>query len=184
MSKRVRSRFIVGWLAAVMIVVAGACGSGSGSSSSSADCGNEASDNCTPTVRASQSLTVDAITYRLKGASTAGTVGDPALLGAKAKGVFVIIKLRAKSNRKETGTFSQEMFKLVAGGKEYSADDAAITAFDQNFFYEDIGPDTSATGKLAFDVAPKVLNNNPKLKIGELGFGSTYGYIELPNVKR
>ena len=181
MTKRTRSRLIVSWLGLVIIAVAVACGSGS-DSSSSADCSNEASDSCTPTVGASQPLVVDAMTYRLKRASTASQVGDPNILGKTAKGVFVVIKLRATSARKETGTLSQDMFKLVAGNKEYSADDAAIVAFDQNFFLEDIGPDTSATGKLAFDVAPKVLKKNPKLKIGELGFGSTYGYIELPNL--
>jgi len=182
MTTRVSSRLIVGWLAAVIIVVAVACGSGSGSSSSSTACGTQASDSCTPSVSANQSLTVDAITYRLKRATTAATVGDPTLLGERAKGVFVIITLHAKSNRKETGTFSQDMFKLVVGDKQYSADIAAITTFNQNFFLEDIGPDTSTTGKLVFDVAPSVLKKNPKLKIGELGFGSTYGYIELPNV--
>ncbi len=107
-------------------------------------------------------------------------MGDVNYLGEKAKGVFIVITLHVRSSRKETGTLNEGMFELEAGGKTYSASSDATIAFDDNFLYEDIGPDTSATGKLAFDVAPKVLKKNPKLRIGELGFGATHGYIELP----
>lgn len=183
MPRHISSRWIVGWIAVVFLAVAVACGSDSGSSSSSSgDCGRKATDDCTPTVGPNQSLTVDAISYRIKNATTASTVGDPNFLGETAKGVYIIVTLNAKSYRKETGTFTTDVFKIYAGGKTYDADDAAVTAFKENFFLEDIGPDTSGTGKLAFDVAPKVLKKKPKLRIGELGLGSTYGYIRLPKL--
>ncbi len=59
---------------------------------------------------------------------------------------------------------------------------AAIGAGEQPFFVTTIGPDSTASGKVVYDVPPSVLAKKPEIRINELGFGPTHGYIRLPNL--
>ena len=46
-------------------------------------------------------------------------------------------------------------------------------------FLEDIGPDATMNSKVVFDLPASAFNQKLSVRFGELGFGSTHGYIKL-----
>jgi hypothetical protein len=146
-----------------------------------------ASDSNTPSVGPDGSVEVDTLRWRLRNAKTAPTIGDQEYgLGAKANGIFVVAELSVTNNKSESVTLTSEVVSLVAGDNTYSADSNAETALvgagEKTFLLEDLGPNVTLTGKVAFDVAPATLREHPQLRFNELGFGDTHGYIALPRL--
>jgi hypothetical protein len=90
------------------------------------------------------------------------------------------------SDKDESATFTSEVFKLEVDGNTYETDsDGTIAAMgngDEPFFLKDIGPDVTTRGTIVFDVPKSVLRKKLELRFGELGFGSTHGYIRLPHL--
>jgi opacity protein-like surface antigen len=158
----------------------------SSATSSSGDCGVTATDDCTPKVGPRGKVRVDALTYRLVSASRSSTIGDPNVFGEKANGVYVILTIKVKSNKDESATLTDSVFKLEVNGNTYDPDNAGTVAAVGNgqepFFLETIGPDSSLQGKVVFDVPKRVLRRGPLVRIGELGFGSTHAYIAIPSL--
>jgi len=200
-----KKRFIALGLFGLLIVISVAAGgsnsnktasSGSGSSSSgsgspppppaSSSCTSKATDSCTPDVDSNHSVRVDALTWSVINATTAKTLGDQQFgAGAKADGTFVIVTLKVHSSKNESATMTSEVVKLISSeGNSYSTSTdgtiAAIGSGEDPLFVKDIGPDQTSTSKVVFDVPPRVLNAGMKLRINELGFGSTHGFIALP----
>ena len=169
-------------------------GSVSSGNSESADeegddgCGIEATDDCTPEVGPKGKVQVDALVWQIQSAKTAASIGDQTYgLGEDANGVYLIVDLKVTSKKDESVTISEEVVSLVAnGGNTYSTDSdgtfAAVGAGQDAFFFEDIGPDSTLEGVVVFDVPKSILNSKLQLKFGELGFGDTTGYIEVPAV--
>jgi hypothetical protein len=151
-------------------------------------CGTTATRDCTPTVGRNGRVRVDALIWKLKSVRAAESLGDPTYgLGANADGHFVIVTLRVHSDRNESATLTQDVFKLESpDGTAYDADTegttAAIGAGEQPFFFEDLGPDANHTGIVVFDVPDAKLHKKLKLRFNELGFGETHGYIRLPSL--
>lgn len=149
------------------------------------DCGN-ATDDCTPRVGPNGTVEVDALKYTITDAEAVTTLGDPDLFGETADGVFVVLTVKVHSNRDESATLT-DVFHLEVNGKKYDPDSdgmvAAMGGGKKPFFLEDISPDSTTEGKVVFDVPKKVLGETPWLLITELGFGSTKGYIKLPNLQ-
>lgn len=148
-------------------------------------CGSKATDDCTPHAGPGKTVEVDAMTWRILSAKTASSIGDTSIgLGEKANGVFIVVKLKVKSSHDESVTLSDDVISLDAKGNEYKPDTdgsvAAIGSGEEPFFLEGIGPDSTSTGTVVFDIPRKVLNSKPELGFGELGFGSTQGFIRLP----
>ena len=149
------------------------------------DCDFKATNDCTPHVDSDGKVRVDALIWRLVSAETAPTIGDMEYgLGEKANGVFVVVKLKVNSTKTESITLSDDVIGLEAKGNTYKPDTdgtvAAIGAGEEPFFLEEVGPGTTLTGTVVFDVPRKVLGQKPELSFGELGFGSTKAYIALP----
>lgn len=152
------------------------------------DCGTKATDDCTPHVGSDESVRVDALLWRVTSARTAKTLGDQQYgLGAEANGQFLIVNLKVESDRSESATLTSDVAKLEVDGKTFEADldgsTAALTADEDPFFLESIGPESTTTGTVVFDVPEKFLNSKLEMRFGELGFGSTKGYIRLPRLR-
>lgn len=149
-------------------------------------CGNRASDDCTPRVASNKSVRVDALTWRATHVRVAKTLGETQFgTGATADGRFVIVKLRVTSDRDESATLSDNVIQIeTADGRKYDADlegtTAALTSGEDPLFLETLGPDQSTTSTVVFDLPQKVIAERPSLRFNELGFGSTHGYIRLP----
>lgn len=151
--------------------------------SAPATCGTQATEDCTPHVGTTGHVRVDALTWRIRSARVAKTLGDPELLGARANGQFVIVNLRVHSYKDESATLSDNVIHLEVNGNTYDADSdgtiAAIGSGQEPFFLDTIGPDSDRDGTVVFDVPAKVLARKLEVRFNELGFGSTKGYIRL-----
>lgn len=147
-------------------------------------CGSKATDDCTPHLTGRKKLRVDTIDYRVTGASSAQQIGDDTYgLGEQADGTFVTVQVSATNGKDESVTLT-DVFKLEVGGKTYEPDNdgtiAAMGAGGEPFFLKQIGPDVTARGSVVFDVPKSAVRKKLELRVGELGFGTTHGYIRLP----
>ncbi len=150
-------------------------------------CGTKATDDCTPRVGPARAVRVDALTWHLVSARATSELGDQTYgLGAKASGVFVVVKVRVHSNKNESANLSDNAVKLDISGNTYDADTdgttAALTSGQDPFIYDTIGPDADKRGTVVFDIPESKLGKKLQLRIGELGFGPTHAYIRLPKL--
>lgn len=165
----------------------GAGDEGSGDDDGSS-CGNVATSDCTPHVGPDGSVRVDALIWSIDSVRTAKSLGDQQYgLGETADGQFVIAKLRVRSDKDESATLAGDVWQLEVDGNTYDTDSdgmvAAMGIDDDPFFLDDIGPDSTTTGTVVFDLPPSVLSKKLELRFNELGFGDGHGYIELPSLR-
>lgn len=151
-----KKRFILslGLLLLIIVIAAGSSGGGSGGGGSSGGGGGTSG-------AVGQALTNAGTTYKVTDVKTASTLGDPALGGAKADGIFVVVSLELTNNKSETKTFSDGSAKIVsADGKEYSTSSNAILALGagESLLLKEIQPSLTTRGKLVFDVPPSKLS--------------------------
>jgi hypothetical protein len=151
-------------------------------------CGSKATDDCTPRMSMDQSVRVDALNWNVTGVKTASSLGDMEYgLGEKADGTFVIVSLKVHSSKHESVTLSDEVVQLeTSDGDTYKSDsDGTIAAMGEGqepLFFEDIGPDATMSSKVVFDLPDSALNKKLSVRFGELGFGTTHGYIKLSSL--
>jgi hypothetical protein len=151
---------------------------------------NNASDDYTPHVKSKESVTVDGIVYSVRSVKERKSIGDPQFgLDEQASGTYLVVDIAAHSTKGETATLSDGTFKVTYdGGPEYSADTDGTVALTLDggdagadpFFLTDIQPDGDEGGKVVFDVPDKAVDQKLELRINELGFGTTHGFIRLP----
>lgn len=118
------------------------------------------------------------------------TIGNAEFGAAEqASGTYLVVKLDAHSTKGETATLTDETFKVTYdGGPEYSADTDGTVALtmeggdssSEPFFLTDIQPDSDENGTIVFDVPDAALGKKLELRVNELGFGPTHGFIRLP----
>jgi hypothetical protein len=150
---------------------------------------NNASDDYTPHVGASGQVTVDGIVYSVSSVEQRKSIGDSSIgLDEKASGTYLVVNLNAHSTKGQTETLTDETFKVAYdGGPEYSADTDGTVALtmeggsgsEEPFFLTDIQPDSDEKGAIVFDVPDAALGKKLELRVNELGFGSTHGFIRL-----
>src|SRR4051794_7809064 len=147
---------------------------------------NNASDDYTPHVAATGQVTVDGIVYSVTSVEQRKSIGDSSLgLDEKASGTYLVVSLSAHSTKGQTETLTDETFKVTYdGGPEYSADNDGTVALtmegsgsEKPFFLTDIQPDSDEKGAIVFDVPNAALGQKLELRVNELGFGSTHGFI-------
>lgn len=144
------------WIGLILLIVIVVAASG-GSSGGGGDDGGSGTSDSTKTGTVGQAVENAGTTYKVTNATTATTIGDPELGGARADGTFVIVSLELTNNKDETKTFTESSAKLVtADGNSYETSDKTVLAFgsDESLLLKDIQPDLTTTGKLAFDVPP------------------------------
>ncbi len=150
-----KKRFIVSLgLLLIIIIAAASSGGGSGGSGGGGSGGGTSG-------AVGQALTNAGTTYRVTKVTTKSTLGDPAIGGAKADGIFVVVSLELTNNKSETKTFSDGSAKIVSSdGKEYSTSSNAILALGagESLLLKDIQPSLTTRGKLVFDVPPSKLS--------------------------
>jgi hypothetical protein len=151
---------------------------------------NNASDDYTPHVGPKEPVTVDGIVYSMRSVKQRKSIGDPQF-GAdeQASGMYLIVDITAHSTKGKSATLSDNTFKVTYdGGPEYSADTDGTVALQlsgadsgsEPFFLTDIQPDGDERGKVVFDVPEAAIGKNLELRVNELGFGSSHGFIRMP----
>jgi hypothetical protein len=150
---------------------------------------NNASDSYTPHVGPTKRITVDGIVYSVAATKSAKTIGDTTIGTAEqASGTYLIVTIKAHSTKGESVTLTDETFKVTyKGGPEYSADTDGTVAQtlegggdSQPFFLTDVQPDGDEKGQVVFDIPDAAAGRKLELRVNELGFGSTHGFIRLP----
>ena len=150
---------------------------------------NNASDDYTPRVGSTGEITVDGIVYSVSSVEQRKSIGDASFgLDEKASGTYLVVNLKAHSTKGETVTLTDETFKVsYKGGPEYSADTDGTVALtmeggsgsEEPFFLTDLQPDSTEKGAIVFDVPDAALDKKLELRVNELGFGTTHGFIRL-----
>jgi hypothetical protein len=153
-------------------------------------CTSKATDDCTPHVGPNNSVRVDALRWRVSDVTTATNIGASEFDdGTNADGTFIIATLNVHSSRKESADLMgvDDLVSLKIGGTNYSPSSEAEIAYsiyndnaDTLSSFESIGPDADKTVAVVFDVPESKLGRKMELRFGELGFGQTEGFIELP----
>jgi hypothetical protein len=137
----------------------------------------QATDSNTPHVGPHGSVRVDTLRWKLlltHAFKTVPTTED------EAKGIYVLVKLSVKNEKTEAATITDSAINLVIGKNIYAVDGAAEYDLDPALAALTVQPSESEKISVAFDVPPSKLNARPELRSSELGFGSTHGYIVLP----
>jgi hypothetical protein len=155
-------------------------------------CSSKATDDCTPHVGANKSVRVDALRWRIDDVSTATNIGANEFTdGTDADGVFVIAKLKVHSYRNESAQLVgvDDLVSLKVGGTKISPSTDGEIAYsidndnaDTLSSLDAISPDADKTITAVFDVPESKLGRKMQLRFGELGFGSTEGFIRLPSL--
>lgn len=94
----------------------------------------------------------------------------PSLAPTNAKGTFVVADVTIKNKGKEALTIDSSMFKLKSGDKTFEADNTGSMSANQSdngsiensFFLQRINPDSTAQGKIVFDVSENIANAKDK----------------------
>ncbi|RAY14575.1 DUF4352 domain-containing protein [Actinomadura craniellae] len=84
-------------------------------------------------------------------------IGDQ-YLGKTAQGKFILVHVTVTNHGDEAQSFMGDAQKLLAGGKEYSADsEAGIYLKSSQSLYEEINPGNRVRGIVVFDVPKPVV---------------------------
>ena len=124
-------------------------------------------------------LSLKGTTYKVTGATTAGSVGD-GFLEEQADGEFVIVELSLTNDKDEPATIFGDNLRLLGGNdKEYSVSTEASIAVggDAVLLLEEIQPEVTKKGTLIYDVPKKAVSGS-RLQVEDLFSGST-GEIDL-----
>jgi hypothetical protein len=152
----------IGGLAVVGILVA-AVGSSSSPSADTKAAQKSGHANHAVTGHIGTPVTNAGTTYEVTNVATTPTIGDSQYdqncdYCAKADGSYVVATLALTNNKNETKTFMDESAKLVTkDGNSYAADTDASIQLDHSLLMEDIQPDLTKRGTIAFDVPPSKL---------------------------
>ena len=110
-------------------------------------------DKAAPVGTVGTPLTNAGTTYTVTSAESTSTIGDNEYSKETTNGTFVVVDLELLNNKDETKTFMSNTAKLrTTDGKEYEVSDKSIMAFDNSLIMEDIQPDLTTSGKLAFEL--------------------------------
>jgi hypothetical protein len=83
-------------------------------------------------------------------------IGDQ-YLGKTAQGKFVFVHVTVQNHGDEAQSFLGDNQKLLAGGKEYSADsEASIYLKDSKSLFEEINPGNTVKGRIVYDLPKSV----------------------------
>lgn len=139
----------------------------------------EASEEVIETIGMGKDLQVGNVVFKVNERTKANNVGGE--WGVDSKGEFLVIDVSVTNTGSEAMTVDSSYFKLLSNGKTYEADSSAgIYANDTaDFFYEEINPDLTMTGKVVFDISPEMHEQEMTLQVQTGAFGTETGEIEL-----
>lgn len=175
----------------VIIVVATGGGGDESSSDSSNNEGSSEESNTSEdggseeeTYSTGEEVQVGDVTYVINSMETAGTVGSDGL-ETEADGTFILVDVEITNNGSEAITVDESYVKLLSDGNTYEPSSEASGYANEDgvgLFLEQINPDSTSSGVIAFDVNEEVAeaedlqaqvqegilgNNSAKVNLGE-----------------
>lgn len=128
---------------------------------------------------------------KVKSVENTTSVG-PSIAPTNAKDTYVVADVSVKNKGNKSLTIDTQMFKLKSGNKSFDADATGSLSANQSddgsvtnsFFLEQINPDSTAEGKIVFDVSEKVANTkDKKLEITSSLFSVKSITVDLSDAK-
>ncbi|MET3633865.1 DUF4352 domain-containing protein [Streptococcus porcorum] len=127
------------------------------------------------TYKVGEVVTVKSVEYTVNGKELTTNVGGE--FGATANDIFLVVDVTVKNNGKKALTISDDFFKLYKGETEYESDSAAGVYANQdssaNFFYSELNPGSTVTGKVVFDLTEAAANDPELVLQVQTGFWGT-----------
>ena len=167
------------WVLAVIVVagIGGSLGSGdeekaadktTENSSVKAETGEVASSEPakeSETYKIGDIVTVGTVDYVINSKEVKDTVGGE-YTAQTAKSKYLVLDVTITNNGDKAITIADDFFKLYKGKTEFKSDSSASIAANQeggstglDFFYQELNPESSLTGKVVFDVNEETIND-------------------------
>ncbi|WP_022794721.1 DUF4352 domain-containing protein [Marinococcus halotolerans] len=105
-----------------------------------------------------EEVQVGDVTYVVNGMETSGTVGSDGL-ETEADGTYILVDVEITNNGSEAITVDESYVKLLSDGNTYEPDSEASGYANEDgmgLFLEQINPDSTSSGVIAFDVNEEV----------------------------
>ncbi|MBU8728235.1 DUF4352 domain-containing protein [Bacillus pumilus] len=175
-------KLLVLFLALGLTFALAACGSEDTSSANSSESSKETKKEDkkkNKDAKMNTNVKVGDMVYNIKSKSTSDKVG-PTIAQRTANGKYLIIEAKLRNSGNDKITVDASFFKLKRGKKTYEADSTANISIDNSFLMKQLNPDVEMTGKIIFDVPPKVAEaNDLKLEVQAGVFSTQTGTIKL-----
>jgi len=193
--KKKKSLFKRWWFWVIVVIVVGSIASGGSDDTTSTDTDvdtNSAEVSAKPakkkeekpeTFGIQQEVNIDKFAYTVNSVEETKQITaqylDPI---TSDSGKFVVVNVTFKNNDKAARMLDTELFKLTtADGTEYSADTDADFNLngDATMFMEDVNPNATRTGKIAFEVPADASEYTLNVSSGLGWSGGDYANIKL-----
>ena len=136
-----------------------------------------------------ETISVDDLVWKVLGVRTAKELGD-ADIGTSSKtqrGVYVIVELSVRSNRKDPLTITQDMVQLFDGQNHIKFDTGATVATtttgDSPLVLEEVLAGDTSEGVLVWDVPRSYLDRTLQLSVQQFIEKKERAFIRLPDIK-
>lgn len=184
--------FKIGCLGIIVLIVIGII-IGALSGGGDSDTTKEETNTTTETKKTEETFKIGDVVkvgdmeYTIKGKSTTDQVG-PSALPTKASDTYLVLDVVLKNNGNEAVTIDSSFFKLKRGEKTYEADSMASMSANQgengqiedSFLLQELNPDSTAEGKVVFDVTSEVAKaSDLQVQVQTGAFGTETGTINL-----
>lgn len=112
-----------------------------------------------------QDVTVGKVVYKINSKEVVDTVGTE-YVNSTANAKYLVLDVTITNNGDEAITISDDFFKLYKGKTEFKSDSSASMYANQqaygdsvSFFYSQLNPESTITGKVVFDVNEETIND-------------------------
>ncbi|MDZ5782129.1 DUF4352 domain-containing protein [Marinococcus luteus] len=142
------------------------------SSEESNSSGEEESEE--QTYSTGEEVQVGDVTYVINGMETSDTAGMEGM-ESEADGTFIVLDVEVTNNGSEAVTMDSSYISLLSDGNTYEADGA-----NSELFLEQVNPDSTISGEVAFDVNPDVAEaEDLQAQLNEGIFGNNSATVNL-----
>jgi hypothetical protein len=115
-------------------------------------------------------LEMRGLVWRIVSAQTARRIVNQ-YVPATARGIFVILDVRATNATRHIVSLEDDQLKLALGRSVYPVDTSAVAALElaghRTLPHTDLGPRVTSSGWIAFDVAPTATKSRAQLCIDQ-----------------
>lgn len=117
----------------------------------------------------------DGLSWRIVASYTARRIVNAYLPPARASGIYLIMDVRTTNGSGHTVVLDSRHLSLDLAGARYPLDAAAVSALElaghRGLSGTGLGPETTTSGWVVFDVPPTAVASTPRLCLAEAGTG-------------
>lgn len=138
------------------------------------------------TYKIGDKVTVGSVDYVINSKEVKDSVGGE-YSAQTAKSKYLVLDVTITNNGDKAITIADDFFKLYKGKTEFKSDSTASIAANQeggstglDFFYQELNPESSLTGKVVFDVNEDTINDpSTQIQVQTGAWGTQTGRINL-----